>query len=413
MNWANLQVNRIAFHFSAHETFDGINLYCLDGDEKEMFFDTVTKALKLLQAHDLRRYVRAKTYLKNIALLPSGNGHYERGTSSFFVDSFDYYRTASFASDIVHEATHGLLITKGFKYEADQKRHETICTQEQVRTIRRLIYALNPDMPLEKKQSMVKVWEDWMKTSLEGEWWGPQKQLRRSAARLISISREESTTPQSVYLVIREKERGHTFVVRNSTPYDATVTIKLSDIENARVDAPSPWTSTLHPTSQIEAFTAFPIDSFKPMKYQHKWNWEYGVPGATHDDSYRYGFPFDKQLLDESSNGQLRQYSTSRWDLPIGTHVSAARNGLVISATEQTESFPSQIIVKHGDGTFATYRGFAVGGINAKEGQRIEKADLLGVLGDKYRGSVTTFYFYVWNPIDGEKADYPSIKYEA
>src|ERR1019366_2615372 len=158
LDWFNRLITRIVFRFSAHEIFDNINLYCMDDDEKEIFFETTVEALKLLATNDHLRYNRVKKYLKNIALLPTPHGHFEASTSSYIVDSFDHNRRAEFAAECVHEATHGMLHSKGFKYEADKKRHETLCIREQFRTLRRLIFQLNPDMAEEKKQEMVREW---------------------------------------------------------------------------------------------------------------------------------------------------------------------------------------------------------------------------------------------------------------
>ena len=113
LQFFNLYFYRTVFHFSAHKTFDGINLYCFDGVEKEIFFEIAVQALDILERHEPRRYKRVKTYLENIVLMPSGNGYFEGLTTSFIVDSIDPARPAEFAAEIVHEATHGLLHAKG------------------------------------------------------------------------------------------------------------------------------------------------------------------------------------------------------------------------------------------------------------------------------------------------------------
>ncbi len=277
LDWFTRQIYSLEFHFSAHETFDGINLYCVDDDEKEMFFETAIKALKLLQTNDPRRYCRVKKYLKNIALSPTGNGHFQGANSSFIVDSFDYSRASSFAAEIVHEATHGLLDSRGFRYETDKRRHETICIREQFRTARRLIYKLNPDLTAETKNEMVGAWKTWMETALQDEWWDPHKQLQRGLGRLISIWHEETITPLGVYLLIREKDDGRHFLIRNSIPSDVTVTIKLTSVENGHLDFTPPWTRTISPKVNLTAFTITPINPAEALKYQCTWNWRYKV----------------------------------------------------------------------------------------------------------------------------------------
>src|ERR1019366_9659291 len=128
------------------------------------------------------------------------------------------------------------------------------------------------------------------------------KLLRQGAARLISIWHEETTISKNVYVVIREKDDGHHFLIRNSTPCDVTVTIKLADIENGRSDAASPWTKTLHPKSTLTAFRLTSNNSLEPLKYKYTWDWRYGTPDAIHDDSNNYLLPFDQRVLQESLN---------------------------------------------------------------------------------------------------------------
>jgi len=409
LDWVHRQLYRIGFHFAAHEVFDGNQLYCMESDDAEMFFATCTQALRLLQTHDERRYQRVKKYLKNIALFSSGYGHFDKTTSSFIVNSFDFYHPTTFASNIVHEATHGLLNGKGLKYESSEKRHETICSREQIRSLRRLSIKLNPNITAEQLAELDKAWKEWMESGLRDEWWDPHKLLQKGAARLISITHEESTTPQDVYVVVREIIHSHNFIARNSTPYDVTVTIRHFGIENGDSKGLSPWTKSLAPKSQVTAFAIAAVNPNEPVKYQYNWNWKFGIPGTKHDDSYCYALPFDRKLLTQNSDSQN---GSSHWDLPIGSPILAAREGIVVRISEQTASTPGQIMVKHTDGSLATYRGFGENTICLKPDQQIAKADRIGTVGNKDSNPSTTFYFYVWIPIDGEQVTYVSVKFD-
>src|ERR1019366_9442492 len=206
-----------------------------------------------------------------------------------------------------------------------------------------------------------------------------------------------------------EKDDGHHFLIRNSTPCDVTVTIKLADIENGRSDAASPWTKTLHPKSTLTAFRLTSNNSLEPLKYKYTWDWRYGTPDAIHDDSNNYLLPFDQRVLQESLNGlPQNQDGSSRWCLPIGAAIRVAREGKVLEVSSHTS--PTQIVIKHGDGTIGSYRGFA--DITVKPGQKVKRGDNLGEAGDKQvHGPVTVFYFWVWKPIDGENETYFSVKF--
>jgi len=412
LDWFTRLYLRHVFQSMAHEIFDNINLYYLDDEKKELFFEATIKALKLLRTHDPRRYNRAKKYLMNIAYLPTGNGCFESSTFSYLVDSFAECTPAQFASAIVHEATHGMLYVRGFKYDGHQKQHEVICIREQGRTIRRLVDQLIPDMTADKKEEWERACESWMETSLRSEWWNMHQLIQRAASRLISMGQEESTTPQEVNEVIREKEDGHHFLICNSAPCDVTVTIRVSEIKNGRMEVPSPWTKTLPPKSSVMAFRITLLNTLEPLNYQHTWDWKYGTPDATHDDSYIYVLPFDGKLLhDGDLNGPpQKQGSSSCWYLPIGTPICAAREGIVMQVSNHYQSSQSQIIIRHPDGTMGSYRGCA--DIKVKPGQDVKRAEPLGALGDKQvHESTAEFNFYVWKPIDGESGTYFPIKF--
>jgi murein DD-endopeptidase MepM/ murein hydrolase activator NlpD len=127
--------------------------------------------------------------------------------------------------------------------------------------------------------------------------------------------------------------------------------------------------------------------------------------GATHDDSVRYRWPFEskrpRQLLqgvqgDDTTTAQGQLFLGFRrpeslkhafdFDLPVGTTVVAARDGMVARVVDgHTESGPQQgmaartnaVIVIHSDGTFATYAHLDKG-IPVTVGQRVEAGAVLG-----------------------------------
>ncbi len=76
-----------------------------------------------------------------------------------------------------------------------------------------------------------------------------------------------------------------------------------------------------------------------------------------------------------------------------------------------SQTSPKQIVIKHGDGTNGSYRGFAH--ISVMAGQEVKKGDILRSFGDKQaHGLLSTFSFYVWKPVDGESEKYFPIKFD-
>lgn len=133
----------------------------------------------------------------------------------------------------------------------------------------------------------------------------------------------------------------------------------------------------------------FAMGDVKPIKKKKiakriKSNHTYCLP-------YRPGNTF---MVTQTSNGKTHkgemEFATD-FNLNIGAEVSAARGGKVISVVDhyknrgQTKEFlekANQVIVAHGDGTFAQYGHLKYRGIKVSEGDLVGVGDVLGISGE-------------------------------
>ena len=105
------------------------------------------------------------------------------------MDVFPKNEPAFFASEIVHEATHGYLKSKGFRYtKKTRERHEKLCLKEQQRFIKKAIYSQEQYTEDEKKK-ILKEWNEWFVEALNTRWWEPHKVLRGQFDRLTELLR--------------------------------------------------------------------------------------------------------------------------------------------------------------------------------------------------------------------------------
>jgi len=121
---------------------------------------------------------------------------------------------------------------------------------------------------------------------------------------------------------------------------------------------------------------AFPFGGEGPRKLSQ------GVDGAeTHQGLHRYAFDFD---------------------LPVGTPVLAAREGVVFQVqdgfgeggTRESDERGNMVVIWHADGTFAIY-GHLRKGVCAREGERIAPGDFLGWSGNSGYTSGPHLHFAV------------------
>ncbi len=126
---------------SERSRFDGIGLVDFRG-QGDSFPKVIEAALRLIQEHDARRYARVKQHIAWIVNQVSSalGAQYQFSIRTLFVQ-FDEARDlppdvviAFHACLIVHEATHGLIESRGIKLSAENEvQIERLCTAEQNR----------------------------------------------------------------------------------------------------------------------------------------------------------------------------------------------------------------------------------------------------------------------------------------
>lgn len=115
----------------------------------DSFLATLTEAIRLIQTHDPRRFARVRkhiAWISNEVSVSGGAAEQYVAERWCIVDYFDpapdtnrQWWSAVWACTLVHEATHGTIEERGFKYEGDRRPQiERICRAEQNRFARRL-----------------------------------------------------------------------------------------------------------------------------------------------------------------------------------------------------------------------------------------------------------------------------------
>ncbi|HKJ24117.1 MAG TPA: M23 family metallopeptidase [Myxococcota bacterium] len=139
-----------------------------------------------------------------------------------------------------------------------------------------------------------------------------------------------------------------------------------------------------------------------------KLRFAFATPGAAHDRSTRYRFPFEPwmpRLLSQTSGGETHdtpdQYHAFDFLMPRGTKVLAAREGTVVYVADGTPpGVPGDVDggnvvdVLHGDGTWASYVHLKAG-IPVKVGQRVRRGEPIASSGNTGFSRVPHLHFNV------------------
>lgn len=117
-------------------------------DKNDGYVESITSSLEMIKIYDPKRYKRVlseASWIVNTNEVGTYGGQYKRRTKSCILnfDNFDEDQrlvSAYFGGMIVHEATHGLMDTKGIHYTHENKvQIERICSAEENRFYRRIV----------------------------------------------------------------------------------------------------------------------------------------------------------------------------------------------------------------------------------------------------------------------------------
>ena len=175
---------RLMLRVSEKIIFEEFELYCLIAKERDKFFEETKNALIFLKDNDVEKFNKAKKYVNKIAYLSVGNNSYNSHLGMFIVDSYPEHNPLLYSSNIVHEAEHADLFSRGHEYNATTAhQHEIRCTEEQRKYV---INAIQKSCPLDEaeKNKTITEWNQWFDEMIKTEWW-TQKNIRaRTNSRL-------------------------------------------------------------------------------------------------------------------------------------------------------------------------------------------------------------------------------------
>jgi hypothetical protein len=140
------RVTRRIFKADLICTIDGIFISSLR-ENNDGFAEIIGSALDMIRNHDPKRYERVKSeidWIVNSSIPPKYGGMYQRSAKSCVINFENYSDdiklvSAFYAGIVIHEATHGFIETKGFKYSRGNRLQiERICCSENNRFYKRI-----------------------------------------------------------------------------------------------------------------------------------------------------------------------------------------------------------------------------------------------------------------------------------
>jgi murein DD-endopeptidase MepM/ murein hydrolase activator NlpD len=210
---------------------------------------------------------------------------------------------------------------------------------------------------------------------------------------------------------------GDTFELFVNNPLFGPISVHFDITQtNMRVSRGENFDIVIPARSRTFAFTAAPDDSQLAWEFDFKYRWHLGNINAVHDDSVIYDLPFEQGkrfTLIQGYNGTFShsgeyQYSVD-FDLPIGTPVTAAREGIVVlietsftegGADPALKSKANFITILHSDNTMADYVHLSHNGSLVTLGQQVQRGEIIGYSGNVGYSTAPHLHFHVYKRTD-------------
>ncbi len=226
------------------------------------------------------------------------------------------------------------------------------------------------------------------------------------------------TEPRAV-TVRTERDGDVTHVyVKNDEFADVTMTFEMA-LVNLKGNVPFPYTGTFPPRQETEAFEMVPIEPGARWEYSYTNYYKLGSNCAQHDDSCIYLLPYspgEKFKVTQGYNGKFshkgaNQYAID-WQMPEGTCVRAAREGVVVRTKDDSDKggssmdydrFNNYVLIRHPDGTLGHYCHLQKDSCVVKLGQKVAAGDMLARSGNTGFSSGPHLHFCVFKTRNGRE----------
>ena len=206
--------------------------------------------------------------------------------------------------------------------------------------------------------------------------------------------------PPEVQLFQREDDAGLALIAKNTFFAPIQLAYRLSQLQNVASNAPRDGLTVLPPRSEVPVIEVGKAVPGQSIRFQYEFQFLPGEPGAEHKPGQPYRLPFalsttvavSQAFPDTTTHGDPGSQYAIDFVTPIGTHVFAAREGVVIDVasgffehgTDLKVDGPRANIVRvlHDDGTMSLYGHLNWNTIRVVPGQHVARGEYLADSGN-------------------------------
>jgi murein DD-endopeptidase MepM/ murein hydrolase activator NlpD len=206
--------------------------------------------------------------------------------------------------------------------------------------------------------------------------------------------------PPEVQLFEREDDAGLALYAKNTFFAPIQLAYRLSQLQNVAVNTPRDGMTVLPPRSELPVIEVGKAVSGQSAGFQYEFQFLPGEPGAVHRPSQPYRLPFalstsvpvSQAFPDTTTHGDPGSQYAIDFVMPVGTHVFAAREGVVIDVASgffehgtnlQVDGPRANLVrVLHDDGTMSLYGHLNWNTIRVVPGQHVARGEYVADSGN-------------------------------
>ncbi len=235
---------------------------------------------------------------------------------------------------------------------------------------------------------------------------------------LLGIANSASATCKDNWICIDAVNRGNDveLYARNLGDFPITYTLNVHT-RHLKTEGPSRITRTLAPRQSEQVMSLTSTDDQHSGDYDYSIEWTIGDKDAVHDDEHLYSLPYATGKTYRVLQGYGSRFSHTGLeefaidlDMPIGTPVHAARDGVVARVIESNEkgcwedgcgNYANYVVILHLDGTTGEYFHLQKDGALVEVGDGVSQGQKIGYSGNTGHTTMPHLHFAVYRATTG------------
>lgn len=218
---------------------------------------------------------------------------------------------------------------------------------------------------------------------------------------------------QKVCLFIKNQSSKYQIYAVNTLKTEVSIYVDL-ELNNVKINRSLPFTTILKPKQKKHIISAKIDNIHKKSNIRASYRWLHGKLDSNHNYTH-YKLPYKYRTVkivgqsfdtDQTHQG-ITKYAID-WNMPIGTHIHAARDGIVIATENKFERAGNSaafgdksnyIKIQHSDGTISIYGHLQKNGVKVKVGDYVRTRQFIGLSGNTGYSTGPHLHFHVAKPV--------------